>query len=125
MGNTMPDTVPARHRLLSEVTPTMAKADLKKVEADYRKRVGECIRRARKAVDWTLKELGGEIEKATGRTPDSVDTAQLSRWEAGTERPHFDALFAVDALRGSLLLELARLSDRIEVLHVIQIRRSA
>lgn len=103
----------------------MAKADLKKVEADYRKQVGECIRRARKTVDWTLKELGASIEKATGRKPDSVDTAQLSRWEAGTERPHFDALFAVEALRGPLVIQLAGLSREIEIRTEILIRRSA
>lgn len=123
MGSTVAEVAPARHHMLSEIpVAVMAKADLKKVEDAFRKQVGECIARARKSLNWSLKELGGEIQKITGKEP---DTAQLSRWEAGTERPHFDALFAVTAFRGPLVIALAGLSDQIEVVTEIRVRRSA
>lgn len=123
MAPSVSQAMGSAHRMLSDIPPaTMAKADLRKVEADYRKRVGECIARARKSLGWTLKELGAAVERVTGKEP---ETAQLSRWEAGTERPHFDALLAVPEMRGPLVIALARLSDEIEVSTTIQIRRSA
>lgn len=109
----MIDGVPARHHMVSEIPPSLvAKPDLKKVERENRKRVGGCIRRARKFVDWSLQELQYAIEQATGSKP---DIAQLSRWEAGTERPHFDALFAVKRIQGPLVIALASLAAGVQV----------
>lgn len=123
MGSSLIDSAASRHRILSEIThPAMAKADLKKVEADFRKQVGECICRARKTLNWSLKELAEAIKQATGKEP---DPAQLSRWEAGTERPHFDALFAVEKLQGPLVIALASLAAGVAVDTVIHIRRTA
>jgi len=111
------------HRLLSEIpTGRMAKADLKNVDVCLRAGIGRCIERARKSLGWSQKELKAAIEQATAAPR---DIAQLSRWEAGKERPQLDVLFAVVELRGPLVIELARLSDAVDVFTTIMIRRLA
>ena len=100
----------------------MAKADLKKCEADFRADMGRCVERARKALGWSQKQLGDALEQATG---EKRDVAQISRWEKGSERPQFDVLWAVEPLRGPLVIALASLSEQIEVDTTIRIRRSA
>lgn len=94
----------------------MAKADLKKVE-DWRGQMGQSVARCFALAGVSQKEGAALI----GR-----EAAQVSRWIAGTERPQFDALFAVDVLRQPLILALAELAGQgVEIETQIRIRRSA
>lgn len=123
MANSIAVEAGSRHRLLSEIDPAaMAKANLKKFEVDFRSAMGGCVARARKVLGWSQKELSDAIEIATG---EARDVAQISRWEKGSERPQFDVLWSVDAMRGPLVIALASLSQQIEVSTTISIRRSA
>jgi DNA-binding XRE family transcriptional regulator len=118
MAVTVPSRTVPRHPLsLETVTPTMAKADLKNLETDIRPLIGRAIAHARAALGWTQKEAAGHI----GIAPET-----LARWEAGhdRERPQFDRLFAVTALREPLVIALAALSNA-EVVTEIRFRRPA
>lgn len=101
---------------LETVRPQMAKADLKNLETDVKVLIGRAIARARQMVGWSAKELCGRV---------GVDQPTLSRWEAGTERPHFDRLFAIDELHEPLVVSLAGLDDEAEVVTEIRFRRRA
>ena len=93
-----------RHRELPEIEPRMARAALRKAEMDDRAVIGRAIVRARSLLGWSLKELSGKV----GR-----DERQLSRWEKGDERDRaqLDALWAVEELRGPLVIALAEAMD--------------
>lgn len=94
----------------------MAKANLTPCEvtsADLRKLVGSAIERACSLIGWTKKELAGRLDK---------DHAQVSRWISGDERPHFDALFALEEFRQPLAVALAELAE-CEVETVIRVKR--
>ena len=125
MGSSLIDGASSRHRLFSEIPPSqMAKADLKKLETGLKALIGQAVERARKSIGWSQKELADAMDKATG-AKEPRDPAQLSRWEKGTERPQFDQLWAVPEMRGPLVVSLAALSDSIEVVTEIRVRRSA
>ena len=96
----------------------MATMDLRSAEMpDLRAQVGAAIRRAANLVGWSLKELAGAVNR---------DERQVARWIAGAERPQFDALFAVEALRQPLVVALAELAgDGVEIVTEIRVRRSA
>jgi transcriptional regulator with XRE-family HTH domain len=94
----------------------MAKADLRKPEngSDWKMRIGAAIGRTRMLCELSLKEFADAI----GR-----DERQVARWIAGTERPQFEAIFAIDALRSALVIALAELAHDIEVITEIRVRR--
>src|SRR5687767_13457160 len=99
----LPAPAPSRHLLLPDTTPGMLKADLRKAEIlDWRADVGRAIERMRLLASLSLKELADAIQR---------DERQVARWIAGTERPQFDALFAVAALRQPLVVALAELAQ--------------
>lgn len=100
----------------------MAKADLKKIEEGLRREIGRCVSRARQALSWSQKELADAIEQATG---EPRDVAQLSRWEAGTERPQIDVLFAVPEFQQPFVIALAGLTGAFEIVTELRARRSA
>jgi hypothetical protein len=105
-----------RHHRLPDVAERMAKvgsADVRKADDALRIALGRAVRRVRGAL--SLKEFAAAIDR---------DERQVARWEDGTDRPHFDALFAVDALRQPLVLALAELAD-IEIVTQITLRRRA
>lgn len=107
---------PAAAPLLRTETPLrMAKADLRKAEM-WRERIGQAVERARLLRGWSLKELADHV----GR-----DERQIARWIAGTERPQWDALFAVESLRGPFVIALAEVAGDIEVTTHITLRRTA
>ena len=111
--------VPVRpaHRLLSEMGPArQAKANLKEL-ANHKAAIGQCVERARKSLGWSQKELADALGV-------DRDVAQVSRWESGKERPQFDVLWAVEALRGPLVIQLASLSEAIAVETTITIKRA-
>jgi len=115
MPATLPAPTAARHRLLPDMRPAMAKADLRKADlADWRAAIGRAVERTRTLTQRSLKEFADAI----GR-----DERQVARWIAGSERPQFDAIFAVSALRASAVLALAELAEEIEVSTTIRIRR--
>lgn len=88
--------------LRSEMRPRMAKADLRKAEAgEWKANVGRAIQRAYLLCGWTLKEFADQVKR---------DERQLARWISGAERPQFDTLFAVVALRQALIIALAELA---------------
>lgn len=113
----------AQHRLNCEMpSPRMAKADLKKIEVGFRREIGRCVAKARKVLDLSQKELCERIEKATG---EARDVAQLSRWEAGTERPQFDVLFSVEEFRQPFVIALAALEGSFEIVTELRVKRTA
>ena len=90
----------ARLPELPEIRGRMVKASLRKPEIDDRAVVGRAIVRARSLLGWSLKELSGKVGK---------DERQIARWEKGDERDRaqLDALWAVEELRGPLVIALA------------------
>lgn len=94
----MPSTVGAgdrqRHLLSSDVPQRMLKADLRKPEMAWPALVGAAIQRAISLLGWSLKEFAAAVDR---------DERQCSRWISGAERPQFDVLFAVEALRQPLI----------------------
>lgn len=116
MAFSVAEPLDARHRLLSELPPPpMAKASSRNMNSDFQAQIGGCIERARLLVGWSKKELAAAVD---------VDDAQISRWEAGKERPQFDRLWAVAAMRTPLVIALAELAkDDIEISTEIRITR--
>lgn len=92
-----------------------AKADLKNLD-DWRARIGAAVARAFQFAGLSQKEAAAAV---------GHDQAQVARWISGAERPQMDALFAVEALRGPLVIAFAGLSEDIEITTTIAIRRSA
>lgn len=118
MRSSVADHASAAHRELPEISGRMAKADLRKAEMpEFRVQVGRAIQRAISLVGWSLKELSGQVKR---------DERQLARWMNGAERPHFDALFAVEELRQPLVVALAELAgDQVVIETVVRVRRRA
>ncbi len=93
----------------------MAKAEVRKADM-WRLAVGAAIERTRILSGLSLKEFARDI----GR-----DERQIARWIDGTDRPQFDAIFGVDALRQPLVIALAELAGHgVELQTVITIRRT-
>lgn len=94
----------------------MAKA-VKKVDEDaMREAMGLVVQRCFQLAGLSQKEAAGLIGK---------DEAQVARWIAATERPHFDAIFRVDSLQKHLVqafAELVRVGVELET--VIRVRRA-
>jgi hypothetical protein len=94
----------------------MAKASIRKAEmADWREAIGRALQRAIYLRGWTLKEFA----VAVGR-----DERQCARWMTGAERAQFDAIFAVDSMRGPFVIALAEQASDIEVITEVRIRSS-
>ena len=91
----------SHHQRLDIGRPRMAKADAKKVDADWQAAVGEAVRRAVASSGLSDKEAAAKV---------GVDPTEFSKWLKGERRPHFDRLFAVPELREPLCVQLARLS---------------
>jgi ribosome-binding protein aMBF1 (putative translation factor) len=111
MSRTLANSAATVHRIsLEEVRPEMAKAEFKKVEnVDFRAQIGRVVGRALAMAGLSQKEAAGEI---------GCDVAQMARWVAGTERPQFDRLFAVEALREPLCVALAQMAGATVHQHV-------
>lgn len=94
-----------------------AKASLKNLdETAWRRSVGGALSAAFKLAGLSQKEVAAE----TGR-----DQAQVARWVSGAENAPLGVLFAVEALRGPLVIALAGLADDIDVTTTISVRRRA
>ena len=109
----------ADRRALPVRAEMMAKADLRKADQpEFRLRVGSAIQRAMHLRGWSLKEMAAAVAR---------DPRQVARWIEGVERPHFDALFAIEELQQPLVVALAELVARqdVEIETVIRVRRHA
>ncbi len=119
--------------MLTHATPSASSAHLLSLEAiragddmaraslrieDWRSLLGAAIDQAFRVVGWSRKEAAAALDR---------DPAQIARWIHGTERPQFDTLFAVEALRAPLVIALARLTEGCDVTtHIsISMRRTA
>jgi transcriptional regulator with XRE-family HTH domain len=97
----------------------MAKADLRKAEIDdsaWKVAVGRVIERAKELSGLSLKEFADVVRR---------DERQIARWFNASERPQFDAIFAVEALRQPLIQALAELAGNVVVETVVRMRRRA
>lgn len=108
----MPSSAPC-HRRLPDVAAAPAKADLRKAEEDaWKISIAAVVVQVRGQL--TLKEFAAKV----GREP-----RQCARWMDATERPQFDAIFAVPAFRRPLLLGLASLAGAdVDIETVVRIR---
>jgi ribosome-binding protein aMBF1 (putative translation factor) len=105
-----------RHRVIGEMRPTMAKADLSKREtraclAD----IGRCLDAARRDVGWTVDQLAAELDR---------DPKQVGRWMRGEERTQVDAVFGVKQLQKPFVVALAKLAE-CEIETTVRIRVGA
>jgi len=120
MASSVAEDRSVRHRVIPEMRPEMAKADLRKPEiGDLRKEIGSAIVRARDLLGWSQDRLAQEVKR---------DARQVARWERGDERDRvqMDTLWAVEELRGPLVVALAELaSGAVEVETVMRFRRIA
>lgn len=104
--------------LPERATGGMAKAILRKAEGEpWKVQIGRAIQRALSLRGWSLKEFAGALDR---------DPRQVARWIDGSERPQFDAMFAVETLRQPLVIALAELAGTgVEITTEITIRRVA
>lgn len=119
MAASVPQTTAVAHRVFPETPARGLKAGLKKLEnsgSTHRVQVGALIDRARNLLGWSKKELAAAVKR---------DEAQVNRWIAGTERAQWDALIAVEELRGPLTIAQAEIAAGVEVMWEIRVRRKA
>lgn len=106
MASILAPHVSARQRVLPEKAGHHVKARLRNPEMecdeDFRALIGRAIQRAVAIVGWSNKEAAATV---------GVDDSQFGKWLSGAERPHFDKLFAVEQLRGPLVMALAASTD--------------
>ena len=115
MANMVANTAVSAHRLsLENVTPRMAKVDLKKVEEQARRAFGEGLERS--------VELAGLIHKeAAGRM--GVDPAQFARWISGAENAQVWRFHQDELLGPALIAAQAEVTEGATVRTVIELRR--
>lgn len=113
-------------RTLPDVHPQMLRASIEgdrkhlaeRGEADPKRLLGRSVERA--------LELLGVSKKQAAFAMHYEDAGVISRWCAGTERPLFDKLFAIEGFKRAWLLALVEDgSDGIDVETTIRIRRRA
>ena len=102
---------PSLSSRLSDVHPQMLRAES---ESDRKKLVGRDVERS-------LALLGVSQKDAAFRMGYS-DQGTVSRWCAGTERPHFDKLEAIEGFDEAWLRAKAERSARVKVRTVIEIQ---
>lgn len=117
MGSSIAHVTAGGHlQRLENVRPSMAKAELKNIET-WKSSVGRAVQRCFALAGVTQKEGAALLDR---------DAAQVQRWIAGSERPQFDAIFAVESLRQPLVVALAELAgDGVEIITEIRVRRRA
>lgn len=102
------------HRVITDVRPEMARADLRSAEKrDLLAGIGSCLDYARSEVRWNLDELAAALKR---------DARQVRRWIAGEERTQVDVVFGVPELRAPFVIALARLAEY-DVVTRIEIRK--
>lgn len=112
----MRESSAARHLLLPETKPQMAKADLRKADIDeqWRLEVGKAIDLVRTKHRLSLKEFSNAIER---------DERQVKRWIDGKEHAQVAAVLAVAIFRQAMVLALAEIAgEGIEIETVVRLR---
>lgn len=84
-------------------------------DTNFRQQIGGAIQRAVAIVGWSNKEAAAKV---------GAEDSQFGKWISGAERPHLDRLFAVEELRGPLVIALASLAENAEIATEIRIRRA-
>lgn len=114
MASTLPVVASSAPRVIPDMRPAMAVADLRKAETrDLRREIGNAIDRARAAVGWNLDQFAAALPAPEGK--DTRDARQVRRWLDGSERAQFDVLFGADDedFKAFLVVQLSTLSRRI------------
>lgn len=107
--------VPSHRDSLDDLRPRMAKAVKKVDEETIRAAVGLVVRRCFQLAGLSQKEGAALI----GR-----DEAQVARWIAATERPHFDAILKQPDLQRHLIQAFAEMVQAgVELETVIRVTR--
>lgn len=97
--------------------PVMAKANVQSPDIAWNEAIGAAISKAIARIGWSKKEAAAKV---------GVDDAEFGKWLSGGRRPQFDRLFAVDALRQVLVVELAGIAgEGVEIETVVRVRRTA
>jgi transcriptional regulator with XRE-family HTH domain len=92
----------------------MAKA-VRKIDPAWKTEIGHAFQRCLALAGLSEKEAAALLDR---------DTGQIARWASGEDRPLFDVIFAVDQLRGPMVIALAELDrQRVEVETTIHIMR--
>lgn len=117
MSQTVGPSPAAQPRELPESAQrAVAKANLRKAD-DWKPLVGRALVRAIQLRGWSLKEFAGAVDR---------DPRQCARWLDGSERPQFDALFAIESFRQPLIVAFAEMAGAgVEVTTHISVRRIA
>lgn len=108
MPRSVASAASASHRVIGEMRPAMAKANLPKgeVEPMTPAEIGGCLDYARRDVGWTVDQLAAEL----GR-----DSKQVARWMRGEERTQVDVVFSVPPLRKPFVIALAKLTGEFQI----------
>lgn len=85
--------------------------------AEWRERIGQAIERALVLARISKQDASHRMGYPAG------DQSAISRWIAGTERPQFDKLFTIAALRKWIPIALAELDEDAEM--TVTVRRRA
>jgi ribosome-binding protein aMBF1 (putative translation factor) len=102
MPKTLASSAVSAHRVIPEIRPEMAHADLRKPDIrDFQAEIGRCLESARNEQGWTLEQLSAALHR---------DPRQVRRWIAGDERVQLDVVFAVPELREPFVVALAKLA---------------
>lgn len=113
MSSTVNDPSDARHlSRLENLSPVMAKADLKNLETG-RAQIGRAVLRCFALAGVSQKEGAALLNR---------DAGQVQRWIVGSERVQLDAVFAVEQLRQPFVQALGELAGA-DVRVVITIRK--
>jgi hypothetical protein len=112
--STLPKADTRAHRVISEMRPAMAKADLRKAEnVEKPADIGGCLDFARNYVGWNLDQLAAALKR---------DPRQVRRWIANEENLQLAAVFKVPQLRGPFVIALAKLTPDCEIDTVVRVR---
>ncbi len=107
---------------LAGVHPQMLRAEIerdRKKLADLRPLIGQLVERAFELMSPRLTKQDAAYRMAYR------DAGTVSRWCAGSERPSFDKLFAIEGFTVAYVLAIAEQHPQIEVTTAMTIRRIA
>lgn len=103
MASTVQDHPAVRQPVLPDIgRPQMAKANVRCPDIAPQVAIGGAIQRAVSLIGWSNKEAAAKV---------SVDDAEFGKWVSGARRPQLDKLWAVEALRGPLVIAFAEAAD--------------
>ncbi len=119
MADSLPRSAVSPQNRLPDKAERLAKAPIRKADdADWKVAVGHVVERTRQMSGLSLKEFSAAIHR---------DERQVARWEDGTDRPQFDAIYAVPRLRAFAVVAFAELANGVgvEVITEIRVRKTA